>query len=513
VRWLPCVAVIAIGAGCAGTQPTVRPDDAPAAPGEAAAGPALAPPEAPAPLDPEIAALPNARGSWMLDPEFGGVYVVTVGPAGAPGAAAAPPLLLVHGLGTNGMRDFYPVLAPLAVQRRVIMLDLPGFGRSGRNNVKYAPDRYADVLARLIAAHGPGPVDVVGHSMGGAIALFHAAAYPEQVRRLIVVDAAGILHRDAWFGHHLRRVTDPARLVLPRVAEKLGEIAELLTDTSRILDPAPDIVLELAPLRQKLLGGKPERIAALGLILTDFSEVIAHIQAPTLVVWGADDTVAPLRTGLMLADRLRDAELVVFPGIGHQVMAQAPSLLVPQIERHLAAAAAAASKRPSAFGPIAGAQATPPGAVTPAAVTAPAAGSATPAAASKGKGVCSGQSDVVLSGVYDSVVIEDCARITLEQVRTTSVVIRRSTASIIRSTITEGIIADASTLLITGGDLGGEIALDVKDSKVDLAGVAIAARREPFRATGQSRVLTSVCPVRTAASGLRHRHGFVPVAP
>ena len=127
--------------------------------------------------------------------------------------------------------------------------------------------------------------------------------------------------------------------------------------------------------------------------------------------------------------------------------------------------------------------------------------------------MCRGQSDVVLSGVYDSVVIEDCTRVTLEQVRTTSVVIRRSTASIIRSTITDGIVADASTLLITGGDLGGEIALDVKDSKVDLAGVAIAARGEPFRATGQSRVLTSVCPVRTVASGLRHRHGFVPVTP
>ena len=150
--------------------------------------------------------------------------------------------------------------------------------------------------------------------------------------------------------------------------------------------------------------------------------------------------------------------------------------------------------------------------MTPAAVTSPAAAPA-PAAASKGKGICSGQSDVVLTGVYDSVVIEDCTRVTLEQVRTSTVVIRRSTASIIRSSITDGITADASTLLITGGALGGEIALDVKDSKVDLAGVAIAARREPFRATGQSRVLTSVCPVRTSASGLRHRHGFVPVMP
>ena len=63
---------------------------------------------------------------------------------------------------------------------------------------------------------------------------------------------------------------------------------------------------------------------------------------------------------------------------------------------------------------------------------------------------------------------------------------------------------------ITGGEIDGELALDIKDSRVDLAGVAIAAGREPFRATGQSRLLLSVCPVRTPA-GSGFRHGFVNV--
>ena len=282
--------------------------------------------------------------------------------------------------------------------------------------------------------------------MGGAIALFHAAAYPEQVRRLVVVDAAGILHRDAWVAHHVRRVTDPARIILPRVADILGEAADLISDTSRILDPAPDIVLELAPLRQKLLGGKPERIAALGLILQDFGPVIARIRAPTLVVWGGDDMIAPLRTGLMLADRLPDAQLVVFPGIGHQVMAQAPAQLVPQIEHHLTAPAVA-SLRPPAVGGV-----------------------------SQGKGVCHGQSDLQLTGVYDSVEIEDCdARhagpgadhapgdpAQHRQRRALDVHGRRSSPTPRRCSSR----AARST---------ASVALDVKDSRVDLAGVAIDA--------------------------------------
>jgi pimeloyl-ACP methyl ester carboxylesterase len=460
--------IAGVAAACGGARHAARTD-----------GPPAFTEDPPAPVDPEIASFPGARGFWMTDDEYGKVYVVTVGPAHP---SATPTLFLVHGLGTNGMRDYYPVLWALSEHRRVVMFDLPGFGRSGHENVKYAPARYAAVLSRVIARYGgPGPVDVVGHSMGGAISLFHAAAYPEQVRRLVVVDAAGILHRDAWAAHHVRRVTDPTGLVLPRVAEILGEAANLVADTSRILDPAPDIVMELAPLRMKLLGGKPERIAALGLILQDFGPVIARIRAPTLVVWGGDDMIAPLRTGLMLADRLSDAQLVVLPGVGHQVMEQAPSQLVPPIERHLGAAAAASPHTPV--------------------VT---------AAPSQGKGVCRGTPDFHLSGVYDSIEIEDCQRVTLDQVRTTSLVIRRSTASVVRSTFTAGIVADTSTLLITGGEIDGEVALDVKDSKLDLAGVAIAASREPFRADAQSRVLLSVCPVRTP-TGAGFRHGFVNV--
>jgi hypothetical protein len=160
-------------------------------------------------------------------------------------------------------------------------------------------------------------------------------------------------------------------------------------------------------------------------------------------------------------------------------MAQAPSQLVPPIERHLGVQLVAVH---------------PP--VVP--------------GASQGKGVCHGTPDMHFSGVYDSVEIEDCPRVVLEQVHTTSLVIRRSTASIVRSTFTAGIAADTSTLLITGGSIDGELALDVKDSKVDLAGVAIAARREAFRANSQSRVLLSVCPVRTP-EGAGFRHGFVSV--
>ena len=91
------------------------------------------------------------------------------------------------------------------------MLDLPGFGRSGHANAQV---RARSLRGRAVA--GDRRERQPGRSTSSAIRWaarsrsFTRPRYPEQVRRLIVVDAAGILHRDAWFGHHLRRVTDPA---------------------------------------------------------------------------------------------------------------------------------------------------------------------------------------------------------------------------------------------------------------------------------------------------------------
>src|SRR5579872_4480736 len=233
-----CAGVLALLVGCGTTRPAFRPDDHPA------------------PVDAEIAGLPHVRGHVIPEDVFGGqLYVVTAGPAR--GAPAAPPLVLVHGLGELGVRDFYPLLPALTRGRLVILFDLPGFGRSGRANAEYTPDRYAAVLSRVIARYADGPVDVLGHSMGGAIALSHAANYPQQVRRLVVVDAAGILNHEALLAHHLRRATDPASRLFPGLAEWALDKAAAVMDEGRKLDAATDIVMQIAPLRQQILRGDP----------------------------------------------------------------------------------------------------------------------------------------------------------------------------------------------------------------------------------------------------------------
>jgi pimeloyl-ACP methyl ester carboxylesterase len=448
-----------VAPGCAATRP--------AAPDVRATGS-----EASAPLDPKVREISGARALWLADPEFGGtIYVVVIDP---PGGATAPPLVLVHGLGTAGLRDFYPVLPALARSRRVVAFDLPGFGRSSRANERYTPARYAEVVAHVIARFAGATADVLGHSMGGAIALMHAGTHPAQVHRLVLVDAAGILHREAWFGHHLRRVTDPVARVSPEGVDELNQIVATLFSSTRPLDPVPDLLLLTPALRQKVLQGDPGRIAALSLILTDFSDAISAVSAPTLVVWGGSDRVAPPRTGELLSDRLAAATLTVLAGVGHNVMAEAPERLLGAIEPFLAASA-------------------PPS-------PAPA-----PPEASHGDVSCSGQTDLHLTGTYDEVVLDRCERASLERISMRRLIMRDSNAQLDHAQVASGIKLTRSRVVATGGRIGGEVALELADSEADLAGVALEPVHSPYRLTGGSRAIFSVCPV--GHQGTRHLHG------
>jgi pimeloyl-ACP methyl ester carboxylesterase len=428
---------------------------------------------APAPLDEALAEVPHAAASFMRDPVFEGdrIYVVTAGPEGA-----GPPLVLVHGLGEGGLRDFSPILTDLARKRRVVTFDLPGFGRSSRSNQRYAPDRYATVLSRVIAAHAQGPVDVVGHSMGAAIAIAHAGAHRAQVRRLIHVDAAGVLQRDAFVGQMVRGRTEVTAGFLPDLSQLVRDTTSVLVDQAHKLDPAPELVLAAAPLRKLILRGDPTRIAAFSLILHNFGPALSRIVAPTLIVWGKEDSVAPLRTGVALASRIKGSELVTLEGVGHVPMVDAPSVLLGLIERHLA-------------GEVAPAPAAPP-----------------PAGESQGNGRCQGQSGMRFSGVYDRLEIEGCEDVQLDGVLVGRLVLKQSKVTISRSTIRSGILAESSEVIMTGGRVAGVVGLEVQDSRVDLAGVAIEAAQQAERLTGVSRVLYSVCPV-TTSGRLTHAHG------
>jgi len=416
------------------------------------------------------------------DPVFGGrVWVAEAGPRDGPG------VFLVHGLGDTGHRDFDSLFSRLARDRRVVALDLPGFGRSDKGNRHYTPGRYADLVRRLAWERLGERYDLVGHSLGGAVALAVAKAAPREVERLILANVAGILHRQAYaeqlayFGLDIAGGID--RLLDGALGGFLGGLLTDLVRPVTRLEPDLGVLLDLAPVRRRLLGGDPARIAALALITEGFGPVIAGVEAPPLLIWGADDRVAPLRTGKVLRALIPGATLEVLDGCGHVPMREAPERFEELVRERLAAPPPRRGEPPR---------------------------SSPPASAPAERR--SGESGVRITGEFDRLELSRCRDAMISGARARSIALENSTAEI-EDTIVDGgeaaLVATGSRTRITGGALRGDVALAIEDSNLDLAGTSLTGRRALARCSGERPcdLLFSVCPA--DGPGRRgHLHGI-----
>jgi pimeloyl-ACP methyl ester carboxylesterase len=138
--------------------------------------------------------VPGATAVLVKEPVFGGrIAVYRAGPADATQA-----VVLLHGLGKAAARDWENLIPPLVQRYAVYAVDLPGFGASDKGNHHYSPDNMARVLDAALAPLVGRPFVLIGHSMGGAVAIAYAATYPQRVDRLVLVDVAGVLPRSLF---------------------------------------------------------------------------------------------------------------------------------------------------------------------------------------------------------------------------------------------------------------------------------------------------------------------------
>ncbi len=236
--------------------------------------------------------------------------------------ADATPLVLLHGTGAS-LHTWEGWVAALKKTRRVITLDLPGFGLTGPFAGQYAADDYrGDTYARFV-------LDVMdllevqravigGNSLGGEIAWRAAALAPQRFERLILVDAAGYALAPQGVPLGFRIAALP---VINRIAEHLlpralvvGSVRSVYGDPSRVTEPLVDRYFELT-LRE---GNR----RALGLRMQQL-EAGAHVDRlkslalPTLILWGGRDSLIPPSTAQQFARDIRGARLVMFDDLGH----------------------------------------------------------------------------------------------------------------------------------------------------------------------------------------------------
>jgi pimeloyl-ACP methyl ester carboxylesterase len=215
-----------------------------------------------------------------------------------------PPILLVHGLGSRA-DDWALTMKDLRRHYRVYAIDLLGHGHSDWPQIDYAIQRQTDMVREFLVSQKIVPADVVGISMGGWVALQLASEHPEMVRRLVLIDSAG-LHFETTLTVDSFSPTTPA---------ELETFHELLTPKAQ---PIPSF---MARDLLRLLGGHSwvaHRI--LSTMMTRQDELDGKLQAvtmPVLIIWGKEDRITPLSEAENMKRAMPQASMVVVPGCGH----------------------------------------------------------------------------------------------------------------------------------------------------------------------------------------------------
>jgi pyruvate dehydrogenase E2 component (dihydrolipoyllysine-residue acetyltransferase) len=226
----------------------------------------------------------------------------------APEQPAGDPVVLLHGFGGD-LNNWLFNTDKLAERRRVVALDLPGHGESAKDVGVGDLDAFAEVLGGFLDAVGTGRAHLVGHSMGGAVALAYALAHPDRVASLILVAAAGL-------GEDINPDYIDGFVAAERRRELKGVLELLFADQSHVSRTLVDDVL-----RYKRLDGVEAALRTVAAAMYPSgcqARVLAgeleRLTVPLLVVWGEQDRVLPASH----ADAARARGRVeVLAGAGH----------------------------------------------------------------------------------------------------------------------------------------------------------------------------------------------------
>jgi pimeloyl-[acyl-carrier protein] methyl ester esterase len=227
---------------------------------------------------------------------------------------AGPPLVLLHGFAMHGGL-FAPLVDALATHRRVLVVDLPGHGRSPPASA-FTLEMLVDAVDAAIAMEAQ--LDVVGWSLGGQVALEWARIRPSRIRKLVLVATTpSFIARPGW--PHAMSVVTLARFGDELRADYRQTLARFLALQVHGSDAGR---ATLAKMRTRLLDrGEPAPSGlaeALGLLReTDLRERLASIATPALVVGGERDAIVPIEATRRLAVALPNARHATIAGAAH----------------------------------------------------------------------------------------------------------------------------------------------------------------------------------------------------
>jgi len=222
------------------------------------------------------------------------------------------PLVVIHG-GGNGARAWMDNLAELSTHYTVYAPDLPGFGRSQPISDDFQVSDFVDFVEGFASSLELERFHLVGHSLGGGIALHYALKFPHKIGRLVLVSSMFLGKEIALWTRFLS-----SSALFRSLGEAGIAVFKAVGWLVRLLYAPFEFVLPFSRLQM----GIGRTVITLQGQTTVLLNRLSELVMPTLLVWGARDAIVPARHAYAAAQVIPDCKLHVFDGCGHSVYRQ-----------------------------------------------------------------------------------------------------------------------------------------------------------------------------------------------
>lgn len=251
-------------------------------------------------------------------------------------------LLLIHGMaGSAG--TWRAVLPQLAKKYRVIAPDLLGHGQSSKPRTDYSLGAFAVGLRDLLDELGVRSATVVGHSLGGGVAMQFLYQHPEYCRRLVLIGSGGLGPDVGWI---LRLLAAPgAELVMPVIAPppvlRAGNAVRSWLTSVGLRSPRGAEIWNAyssfadSETREAFLRTLRSVVDYRGQSVSALNRLNLREELPVLAIWGEDDNIIPVDHAYSALQARPDCRLEILPGIGHFAQVEAPFEVIELIDEFI----------------------------------------------------------------------------------------------------------------------------------------------------------------------------------
>lgn len=222
------------------------------------------------------------------------------------------PLIVIHGGGGSG-RAWQQNAVELSKYYQVYIPDLPGFGHSKAISEDFDLSSYVTFVEDFSRSLGLGRFHLLGHSLGGGIALHYALDFPHKIKRLVLISSLCLGQEIAFWARimSLPLFYRIAKKIVVSVFKAIGWLVRNLNCPLGKL--APPSLLRMS-IGKSIMTAKGQT--------TVLANRLSELLMPTLLVWGAKDNIVPVRHAYVAAERIPNCQVRVFQGSGHSVYRQ-----------------------------------------------------------------------------------------------------------------------------------------------------------------------------------------------